>query len=74
MREVIRGFTLDSSLIGPTLPPIPPFQLPTGLTSTNLIYVTNLNNNNVSVIDGIVNRVIATIPVGNGPVGVGVNP
>ncbi|WP_423826901.1 hypothetical protein [Serratia marcescens] len=38
------------------------------------MYVTNLNSNNVSVIDGLTNGVIATIPVGNGPFGVGVNP
>ncbi|MED3297157.1 YVTN family beta-propeller repeat-containing protein, partial [Bacillus thuringiensis] len=40
--------------------------------STNRIYITNANNNNVSVIDGLTNSVITTIPVRNGPFGVGV--
>ncbi|MDA2480628.1 hypothetical protein PDN71_30565 [Bacillus cereus] len=42
--------------------------------STNRIYVRNPNSNNVSAIDRITNSVIKTIPVGNAPVGVGVNP
>uniref|UniRef100_UPI003F4929EC hypothetical protein n=1 Tax=Priestia megaterium TaxID=1404 RepID=UPI003F4929EC len=42
-------------------------------TSVNLIYVANLDSNTISVIDGT-NSVIATVPVGFGPRGVGVNP
>ncbi|WP_277996397.1 exosporium leader peptide-containing protein [Bacillus cereus] len=70
----------DLNLIGPTILPIPPFTFPTestgptGSISTNRIYVRNPNSNNVSVIDRITNSVIKIIPVGNAPVGVGVNP
>jgi YVTN family beta-propeller protein len=42
--------------------------------STNRIYVTNYQDDTVSVIDGINHSVIATIPVGDGPSGIGVNP
>jgi len=52
--------------------------------TTNRIYVTNQNSNNVSVVDGATNTEIDTdgnpangitrIPVGSGPVGVDVNP
>jgi YVTN family beta-propeller protein len=41
--------------------------------ATNLIYVSNLNSNNVSVIDGATNAVVATIPVGVGPESIDVN-
>jgi YVTN family beta-propeller protein len=34
---------------------------------TNFIYVSNLNSNNVSVIDGATNSVVATVPVGTAP-------
>jgi YVTN family beta-propeller protein len=37
-------------------------------------YVTNLLDNTVSVIDAATNTVVATIPVGNSPVGVAVHP
>ncbi|WP_396133233.1 YncE family protein, partial [Bacillus thuringiensis] len=50
--------------------------LPIGVgvnTSTNLIYVTNANSNNVSVINGNTNAVFATVPVGIFPISVGVN-
>ncbi|MCJ7992690.1 hypothetical protein MUB15_31740 [Priestia sp. OVS21] len=43
-------------------------------TSVNRIYVANSSSNNVSVIDGNTNSVIATVPVGTNPRGVGVNP
>src|SRR3990170_3985489 len=44
-------------------------------SSTNRIYVTNLQAGTVSVIDGATNTVISTISVGSGsnPDGVGVN-
>jgi YVTN family beta-propeller protein len=42
--------------------------------TTNLIYVSNLNSNNVSVIDGVTNTVVATVPVGNSPEILDVNP
>ncbi|WP_235550673.1 hypothetical protein [Paenibacillus sp. Soil750] len=42
--------------------------------NTNRIYVTNTTNNNVSVINGITNTVVATIPVGSNPRSVAVNP
>jgi YVTN family beta-propeller protein len=42
--------------------------------STGAVYVTNIRNGTVSVISGRGNTVTATIPVGNGPVGVAVNP
>ena len=38
------------------------------------VYVTNVKNGTVSVISGQTNTITATIPVGNGPVGVAVNP
>ncbi|HEX3822581.1 MAG TPA: hypothetical protein VHW45_19775 [Candidatus Sulfotelmatobacter sp.] len=41
--------------------------------TTNRIYVTNLNSNNVSVIDGESDTVIATVPVGMSPSDVGIN-
>ncbi len=37
-------------------------------------YVTNLETNTVSVVDIGTNTVVATIPVGNGPVGLAVTP
>jgi YVTN family beta-propeller protein len=37
------------------------------------IYVTNTNDNTVSVIDGQTNDVTATLPTGNGPMGVAFN-
>lgn len=37
-------------------------------------FVSNTGSNTVSVIDGVRNTVIATIPVGSGPRGIGVNP
>src|SRR5439155_1286512 len=37
-------------------------------------YITNLNDNTVSVIDTASNMVTATVPVGGGPVGVTVTP
>jgi YVTN family beta-propeller protein len=45
-----------------------------GPISFNRIYVANFNSNDVSVIDGATNAVIATIPVGGNPAGVDVNP
>jgi YVTN family beta-propeller protein len=42
--------------------------------TTNRIYVSNLNSNNVSVIDGSTNTVITTVVVGNSPSGIAVNP
>ncbi|PGK42363.1 YncE family protein [Bacillus thuringiensis] len=81
--EILYGLAFDPNLIGSKLPSIPPFTFPTGSTgstgptgliSTNRIYVTNANNNNVSVISGVANAVIATISVGSSPFGVGVNP
>jgi YVTN family beta-propeller protein len=38
------------------------------------VYVTNFSDGTVSVISGRTGTVTATIPVGNGPVGVAVNP
>jgi YVTN family beta-propeller protein len=40
---------------------------------TNRIYVTNQDDNNVSVIDGVTQTVITTILVGARPFAVGVN-
>lgn len=37
-------------------------------------YVTNSNDNTVSVIDTVTNSVIATVPVGSGPSAVAVTP
>ena len=42
--------------------------------NTNRIYVANHDSNNVSVIDGASNTVVATVAVGTGPYGVAVNP
>ncbi len=41
---------------------------------TNRIYVANFVSNNVSVIDGATNSVVATVSMGNGPESVAVNP
>jgi YVTN family beta-propeller protein len=54
--------------------PVGTVPLQVGLNvKTNRIYVANLNSNNVSVIDGNTDTVIATVSVGNSPVDVGVN-
>jgi len=42
--------------------------------NTNRIYVANSGSNNVSVIDGASNTVVATVAVGSNPRGVAVNP
>ena len=42
--------------------------------NTNRIYVANYYSNNVSVIDGAGNTIVATVPVGNSPWGVAVDP
>jgi YVTN family beta-propeller protein len=41
---------------------------------TNRIFVTNQDDNTISVINGVTNTVIATVPVGAHPFTVGVNP
>lgn len=41
--------------------------------STNRIYISNESNNNISVIDGNTNTVIATVTVSANPLGVDVN-
>jgi YVTN family beta-propeller protein len=41
---------------------------------TNRIYTANEGSNDVSVIDGGTNTVVATVPVGVGPRAVAVNP
>ena len=41
---------------------------------TNKIYVANYNDDNVSVIDGLTDLLVATVAVGDGPYGVGINP
>jgi len=41
--------------------------------TTNVIYVSNLTGNNVSVIDGETNSVVATVPVGMAPAHIDVN-
>lgn len=48
----------------PPEPPRPPI----------FAYVTNQNDDTVSVIDTSSNTVIATIPVGNGPFGIAITP
>jgi YVTN family beta-propeller protein len=42
--------------------------------TTNLIYVSNIEGNSVSVIDGTTNTVVATVPVGEAPEALDVNP
>jgi len=42
--------------------------------TTNLIYVTNMRDDNVSVIDGVTHEVVTNIAVGNAPLGIGVDP
>ena len=52
---------------------IPVGDFPTGVAanpSTNRIYAANESDDTVSVIDGVTNSVVATIGVGNGPLGV----
>lgn len=41
---------------------------------TNRIYITNQDDNMVSVIDGVTQVVISVIPVGARPFSIGVNP
>nr|WP_253298052.1 hypothetical protein [Paenibacillus sp. MSJ-34] len=41
---------------------------------TNAIYVASFGDNNVAVIDGNTNAIVDTIPVGNGPNSIGINP
>lgn len=41
---------------------------------TNRIYITNQDDNTVSVIDGVTQTVISVIPVGARPFSVGINP
>lgn len=73
-------FTLTLFLVGSALAS-PITSIPVGAVpgfvavnqTTNRIYVSNLNSNNVSVIDGATNTVIATVPVGNSPTGIDVN-
>src|SRR5258706_10716 len=65
--------TLAASVIATVPVGVNPFGVGVNPT-TNLIYVSNQNSNNVSVIDGITNTVVATVGVGNIPNGVGVNP
>jgi YVTN family beta-propeller protein len=43
-------------------------------STTNRIYVSNLNSNSVSVIDGNSNTVVATVPLSASPSGIDVNP
>jgi len=43
-------------------------------STTNRIYVTNREGNNVSVIDGSTEAVVQTVPVGLSPHGLAVNP
>jgi YVTN family beta-propeller protein len=70
---VLDNFTYAANPAGPTptptatpAPPVAP--------STSRAYVTNLSSNNVSVIDIATNTVTATVPVGNGPLGVALKP
>ena len=42
-------------------------------TATNRVYVTNYNANDVAVIDGATNTVVATVPVGTSPGGIAVD-
>ncbi|MDE1863551.1 MAG: YncE family protein [Thaumarchaeota archaeon] len=41
---------------------------------TNIAYVTNIDENSVSVISGLTNKIVDTIPVGTSPVRLAVNP
>ncbi|MEO5820398.1 MAG: hypothetical protein ABIT71_07800 [Vicinamibacteraceae bacterium] len=43
-------------------------------TRTNRIYVANTHADTVSVVDGRTNRVVATVPAGDGPWALAVNP
>jgi YVTN family beta-propeller protein len=40
----------------------------------NFVYVTNRDDKNVSVIDTATNAVVATVPVGNNPLGIAIDP
>ena len=48
--------------------------LPLSAFAAPFAYITNNGGNTVSVIDTSNNTVTATVPVGNGPLGVAVNP
>ncbi|WP_143187975.1 hypothetical protein [Thermoactinomyces sp. DSM 45891] len=41
-------------------------------SATNQIYVSNFLSNNVSIIDGKTNTVLATVTVGSNPSGIGI--
>ena len=43
-------------------------------TATHHVFVTNSQEDSVSVFDGVTNMLIATVPVGDDPMGVGVDP
>src|SRR6266487_1738619 len=67
---------LATAALGASLKSIPVGNLPTSVAAnqnTNRIYVSNLTDNTVSVIDGASDTVIATIPVGFLPEVVDVN-
>ncbi|WP_319436181.1 beta-propeller fold lactonase family protein [Mycobacterium sp. RTGN5] len=77
--------TTTQTIIVPVLPSPPPTAtatVPVGNDPSEValspdgskLYVTNLNDNTVSVIDTATNRVTATIPVGKAPEGVAVSP
>jgi YVTN family beta-propeller protein len=71
-KEMLLEFKFENVLdLIATIPPPPPPPPPAAI---NRIYVSNQSDNNVSVIDGVTNTVIATVPVGSLPTGVGVNP
>ncbi len=66
--------TLTNMVVGT---PIPVGNTPSGVAVTpdgTQAYVTNLEDNTVSVIATSSNTVVATVPVGSGPIGVAVTP
>ncbi len=71
------GYFIARPAFGTTSVSIPvgnaPIQLAVNST-TNLVYVSNLTGNSVSVIDGNSNSVTATIPLSGSPRGIDVNP
>ncbi len=74
--SIIVGASLACALASATTP-IPVGTVPLYVaanSTTNRIYVTNLNSNDVSVIDGVTDAVIATIPVSSSPTHIDVNP
>ncbi|MFB6559123.1 hypothetical protein ACFCYH_09550 [Streptomyces sp. NPDC056400] len=69
----VLGLLLSAAMAASTVVALPVGQA-AAVPPGTYVYVSNLNNDNVSVIDTVTNTVTATIPVGDGPQGVAATP